>query len=216
MSDTEIRDRLQDLKFFEILNAEKSNPHFFDLAKKLSAIEKLSDICDGNGDVLLSGEDLNNYITNFYSNLYGRDETVEGEIEDFLGPDVCQHPLVHDSILTNEEMLTLDCELNILELDKSLEQANKKSAPGIDGISHKFIDSFWNINRTPLFNCAKKALENQSLPESFMTAQIKLIPKKGDLKKICNWRPISLLSNFYKIISRMVNNRLKKNYKPDP
>ena len=54
VSDTEIRDRLQDLKFFEILNAEKSNPHFFDLNKS-SAIEKLSDICDGNGDVLLSG-----------------------------------------------------------------------------------------------------------------------------------------------------------------
>ena len=34
VSDTEIRDRLQDLKIFEILNAEKSNPHFFDLAKK--------------------------------------------------------------------------------------------------------------------------------------------------------------------------------------
>ena len=43
-----------------------------------------------------------------------------------------------------------------------------------------------------------------------MTAQIKLIPKKGDLKKIGNWRPISLLSNFYKIISRVINNRLKK------
>ena len=159
---------------------------------------------------MLSGEDLNNYITNFYSNLYRRDETVEGEIEDFLGPDVCQHPLVRDSILTNEEMLTLDCELSILELDKSLEQANKKSAPGIDGISYKFIDSFWNIYRTPLFNCAKNALENQSLPESFLTAQIKLIQKKGDLKKIGNWRPISLLSNFYKIISRTINNRFKK------
>ena len=43
-----------------------------------------------------------------------------------------------------------------------------------------------------------------------MTAQIKLIPKKGDLKKIGNWRPISLLSNFYKIISCVINNRLKK------
>ena len=179
MSDTEIRDRLQDLKIFEILNAEKSNPHFFDLAKKSAAVEKLSDICDGNGNLLLSGEDLNHYITNFYSNLYRRDESVEGEIEDFLGQDICQHPLVRDSILTNEEMIILDCELNILELDKSLEQANKKSAPGIDGISYKFIDAFWNIYRKPLFNCAKNPLENQTLPKSFMTAQIKLIPKRG-------------------------------------
>ena len=43
-----------------------------------------------------------------------------------------------------------------------------------------------------------------------MTAQIKLIPKKGDCKKIGNWRPISLLGNFYKIVSRLINNRLKE------
>jgi hypothetical protein len=42
-----------------------------------------------------------------------------------------------------------------------------------------------------------------------MTADIKLIPKKGDLTQIKNWRPISLLSNFYKIISRAINARLR-------
>ena len=43
----------------------------------------------------------------------------------------------------------------------------------------------------------------------FKTASIKLIPKKGNTQDIKNWRPISLLSNFYKIISRAINNRLK-------
>ncbi len=43
-----------------------------------------------------------------------------------------------------------------------------------------------------------------------MTAVIKLIPKKGDVTKIGNWRPISLLSNFYKIISRAINVRLQQ------
>jgi hypothetical protein len=42
-----------------------------------------------------------------------------------------------------------------------------------------------------------------------MTAKIKLIPKKGDVSKLKNWRPISLLSNFYKIISRLINTRLQ-------
>jgi hypothetical protein len=39
---------------------------------------------------------------------------------------------------------------------------------------------------------------------------VRLIPKKGDLTMIKNWRPISLLNCFYKVISRAVNNRLKK------
>ena len=122
-----------------------------------------------------------------------------------MGPDICQHPLVRGSILTQNEREKLD-----RELDKSLEQANTKSAPGVDGFSYIFIKKFWNIYRTPLYNCAKNSLENQTLPESFLTAKIKLIPKKGDQSKIGNWRPISLLSNFYKIISRAINNRLKE------
>ena len=35
-----------------------------------------------------------------------------------------------------------------------------------------------------------------------------MIPKKGDITDLKNWRPISLLSNVYKIISRAINNRL--------
>ena len=44
--DNELRDKLQDLNFFEILQAEKANAHFLDIAKKASCIEKLTDICD--------------------------------------------------------------------------------------------------------------------------------------------------------------------------
>jgi Reverse transcriptase (RNA-dependent DNA polymerase) len=61
----------------------------------------------------------------------------------------------------------------------------------------------------PLYEVAKKGLANNTLPDFFMSADIKLIPKKGDLSNIKNWRPISLLSNLYKIVSRAINARLK-------
>jgi hypothetical protein len=73
-----------------------------------------------------------------------------------------------------------------------------------------FIKKFFYILGRPLYDCCVQCLEDQSLTETFSTAQIKLIPKKGDTSKIKNWRPISLLSNFYKILSRAINNRLKK------
>ena len=103
----------------------------------------------------------------------------------------------------------LDRDLSEIELDKALESANTKSAPGIDGFTYTFIRKFWNIYRQPLFQCAKTALENQTLPDSFLTAHIKLIPKKGDPKKIGNLRPISLLSNFYKIIIPSFKQQIK-------
>ncbi len=80
----------------------------------------------------------------------------------------------------------------------------------MDGFSYRFIRNFWEIYRYPLFSVATEGLEQNSLPSFFKTAIIKLIPKKGDASKIKNWRPISLLSNFYKIISRVINTRLQK------
>ncbi len=56
---------------------------------------------------------------------------------------------------------------------------------------------------------ANMAFTRGTLTQNFKTAIIKLIPKKGDSTNIKKWRPISLLSCLYKILSRAVNNRLK-------
>jgi hypothetical protein len=140
--------------------------------------------------------------------LYSRVDT-EGTIEEFLGPEICNSDLVNNSRLTADESESLDMPLKIEELDNSLRIANFKSAPGEDKISNNFIRAFWTTLRLPMFGVANYGLENNNLPGSFKTADIKLIPKKGDLTQIKNWRPISLLSNFYKLISRAINVRLK-------
>ena len=95
------------------------------------------------------------------------------------------------------------------ELDESAHQGNR-SASGMDGLSNCFIKKYWHYLRTPLYKYANYCLENKALSHSFSTASIKLIPKKGDTTKIKNWRPISLLSCLYKVLSRALNNRLKK------
>jgi hypothetical protein len=111
--------------------------------------------------------------------------------------------------LTEDDKKSLDLPLTIAELDKALTEANKKSAPGIDGLSMQFIEKFWYLLRVPLFNYANTCFAKGRLTYVFRTACVRLIPKKGDKTNLKNWRPISLLSNLYKIISRALNNRLK-------
>ena len=48
------------------------------------------------------------------------------------------------------------------------------------------------------------------LTETFRLGLVKLIPKKGNDERVENWRPITLLSCGYKIISGVVANRLQK------
>ena len=104
----------------------------------------------------------------------------------------------------------LDGPLTLLEFDKAMEETKSKTASGQDGIGNGFLKKFWVWFRVPLLKYTNFCLDRGSLSQSFLTAAIKLIPKKGDVTQIKNWRPISLLNCTYKIISKTVNNRLKK------
>jgi Reverse transcriptase (RNA-dependent DNA polymerase) len=140
---------------------------------------------------------------------------MEGRYNDcitrFLGPDIINHPVVQSSIVTADERENMDRPLTLEELDESLNNCNAKSAPGMDGFSNKLIKLCWKYLRLPLLNYANHCFLTGTLTQSFRTASIRLIPKKGDISKLKNWRPISLLSNMYKIISRAINARLSKN-----
>ena len=85
-----------------------------------------------------------------------------------------------------------------------------KSAPGMDGFNNVLIKKCWSYLRRPLLKYALFCFNSGSLTPNFKGANIRLIPKKSGLSSIKNWRPISLLSNMYKIISRALNARLDK------
>jgi hypothetical protein len=156
--------------------------------------------------------DRNEYIVSYYENLYKKslDEPVDltGCIENFLGPEVCSSHIVENSKLSNDERDSLDSPLTLAELDRSMEGANMKSAPGINGISNVFLKEFWHHFRWPLLRYCECCYAKGTLTQNFRGANIKLIPKKGEISSLGNWRPISLLSNVYKVISRAINNCL--------
>jgi hypothetical protein len=115
--------------------------------------------------------------------------------------------MVQNSKLTENEKETLEAPLYIDEIDKSMEKANLRSA-GMDGISNVLLKRYWQFFRVGIHRYALRCFETGRLTDVFRGATVKLIPKKGDLSQLKNWRPISLLSNVYKILSRALNNRL--------
>ena len=60
-----------------------------------------------------------------------------------------------------------------------------------------------------LFKVFQYCICSNSLPVSCKRAVISLLPKQGDLFDISNWRPVSLLNTDYKILAKVIANRLK-------
>ncbi len=83
-------------------------------------------------------------------------------------------------------------------------------SPGIDGLPTEFYRTFWKIIGSDYFEVVKDCIYKGILPKSCQRAVLALLPKKGDLTMLKNWRPVALLCVDYKILSKCIANRLNK------
>ena len=86
---------------------------------------------------------------------------------------------------------------------------NGKS-PRVDGIPIEFYNE---VLETIILDLQKTFNEtlftNKKTPKTWNQAIITPIPKKGNIKLLKYWRPISLLCVDYKILTKTLSNRLK-------
>jgi exonuclease III len=212
--DMEARSELENFAVFEILNLEQMSPSFLNIAKQTRSASKMSDIKDDAGNEFRSDEDRKKFIVNYYANIYKiKDDTdlnLPGCVENFLGPDICNTPEVRNSKISEAQKNMLDEDITLNELNLAIKDMSTKSAGGPDGVGVPVLKKFWYLFQKPLGHYCRDMMRLEKLSPGFLTSAIKLIPKKGDTTKIKNWRPISLLNVSYKIISKAINNRLKK------
>ena len=86
---------------------------------------------------------------------------------------------------------------------------NDKS-PGIDGLTSNFYKHFWPLFGNSLTRVFNYAFLAGRLSVSQRRGIITLLFKKGDRTLLKNWRPITLLTSDYKILTKALANRLHK------
>jgi hypothetical protein len=184
---------------FERLNDEKITPYFMSLAKQSCTDALLSDIRNNNGGDFIDCSEREKYIVEYYKDLYKakvNDNIGVNSINDFLG-DVATHPDVISSKLTENEKLDLERPLSLAELDSSAKKGKLNTAPGIDGMTNKFILNFWEYFRSPLYKYTLACYNSGSLTDNFRSAKIRLIPKKGDLPPL----PVEVSTRPFKVFA---------------
>ena len=87
--------------------------------------------------------------------------------------------------------------------------ANGK-APGIDGLPVDFSKVVWPLLGQDMLEVFQDSFQGGRLPLSCSRAIVTMLPKKGDLQELKNWRPVSLLCGDYTILSKALALRLRE------
>ncbi|CAI5457783.1 unnamed protein product [Closterium sp. Yama58-4] len=96
------------------------------------------------------------------------------------------------------------------EVKSAFQSMTKNKAPGRDGLPKELFEVHWDILGEHFMSLVKSFSDTASLPASTKDAVTILLHKKGGRDQLENYRPITLLSFTYKVIARVVADRMKK------
>ncbi|CAI5530214.1 unnamed protein product [Closterium sp. Naga37s-1] len=86
--------------------------------------------------------------------------------------------------------------------------ANK--SPGKDGLPKELFEAHWDLLGKGFMAMAKDFAASASLSTDVKEAVTILLHKKGDKDQLNNYRPITLLNFSYKVLARVIADRMKK------
>ena len=95
------------------------------------------------------------------------------------------------------------------EIWDALRSMKPYKALGSDGIHAGFYQRFWLLVGELVRNEVKQIFASQKVPAYLNQTFIALIPKQLGPKTVSQFRPISLCNTVYKIISRILVNRIR-------
>ena len=96
------------------------------------------------------------------------------------------------------------------ELLATLKGLRTGKPPGSDDLSTEFYLCFWDDLGDSLLSVLNESFHASSLADSQYEGLLRLIHKKDGKRLPKNWRPISLLNTDYKLVSKVITERLKK------
>ncbi|KAI5729120.1 hypothetical protein M8J77_025680 [Diaphorina citri] len=97
---------------------------------------------------------------------------------------------------------------NAFEIIKIVKNFDNKTSFGNDTIPMSILRSVVHTIAAPLADIFNSSFSSSTFPDCLKTSVVSPIFKKGATTEVGNYRPISLLSNFSKILEKLVNYRL--------
>nr|GFB51712.1 RNA-directed DNA polymerase, eukaryota, reverse transcriptase zinc-binding domain protein [Tanacetum cinerariifolium] len=200
-----------------VLSAKNVKAKYKDV---LDALEAISDKGDGNVEVVYKRMEVVNTlqkIDKICSSKIAQKEKVKWSIEGDKNTSFF-HGMLNkkQSLLISGALWSMGCGLKVeLESDVSNEEIKRAvwdcgidKSPGLDVFTFGFYRRFWNLIENDVYDAVKYFFTYGVIPKGCNSSFIALIPKISDANTIKDFRPISLIGSLYKIIAKILANRL--------
>jgi len=102
-----------------------------------------------------------------------------------------------------------DTPITMEELHVAVKQGRKLKALGYDGICHDFFQLAWETTKHDLLDVMNQMFIEGSILDSQKHGIIVCLPKRHRLVHPKEYRPLTLMSADYKLLSRIIANRLR-------
>jgi len=96
------------------------------------------------------------------------------------------------------------------EIKESIWNCGSHKSPGPDGVTFNFIKNNWSFLEKEMYGAVKFFHKEGKIPKGCNASFITLIPKSENPQSLEEYRPISLVGCLYKILTKVLANRIKK------
>lgn len=111
--------------------------------------------------------------------------------------------------ITQEQGAELIDEFSEEEIRHAVWECESSKSPGPDGFNFFFIKEFWEVIKKDIIAYIQEFHKNGKLVRGINCSFIVLIPKKDNLQRVEDYRPISLIGCLYKILAKLLSYRLR-------
>ncbi|GKV40773.1 hypothetical protein SLEP1_g48376 [Rubroshorea leprosula] len=181
------------------INSGDANTRFFHQSIKQRWRRNEINCLEINGVQLQDVEELQQGVAEHFELMFKEDEWRRPRLDG-----------IEFNRLSTEQNATLISQFTEEEIKKTIWACNSSKAPGLDGFTFGFLKTMWEDVRKEICDFVVDFQRNGKLVRGSNASFIVLIPKKDNPIRIEDYRPISLIGCMYKLISKLLANRLSK------
>ena len=185
-----------------LVEGEKCTGFFLGMEKRKQGKSYIARIEGKGGEMITDLVGIAKRVEEFYGDLFKEERIDRESLEvtiDSMGRSL------------SEEGREL-CEGGIgeREIEQAIKGLARNKSPGLDGLTAEFYVEFWEV-LVPLLHVLFEQLGGrEELPADMSTGVISILFKKGCREKLENYRPLSMLNTDYKMLARVLSNRIKR------